>query len=193
MNEDKPRKIVYVVKHSEPDPVFSGNTVWYECPECGQRFDWLGRSSGGRKYFCPGCGNWLSWAKLDFEDYRQTDSSFDKSMTFWKFLQDPRYGHTWENEVSMTYSHSEKDILRGCLQLMQGMVDQFQEYCDFMGWHPDDEEQKFGFSIPYAEIVRTLFLQHTSHSGGTSTGMKCRNLGIKEHSVTFGFEEEEEG
>ena len=193
MNEDKPRKLVYVEKHTEPDPVFDGNMVWYECPECGQRFDWLGRNRGGAgKRFCPGCGNWLSWAKLDYENYKESDSSFDKEMPFWKFLQDPRYGHSWEDEVSMTYSHSEIDIFNGCIQLMQGLVDEFQEYCEWMGWEPESEEERFCLSMPYLEIVRTLFLSHTTHDGGTSTGMKCKNLGIKKHSITFEFRKEDE-
>lgn len=198
MNEDKPRKLVYVEKHSEPSQIWDhANDVWYECPECGRRYAWLDRSYGSRgrpARYCLGCGNYLSWAKLDYENYRESDRTFAEDMTFWKFLQDPRYGHTWEDEVSMTYSHSEVDILKGCLRLMQGMVDEFQEYCEFMDWKPDPEyeDQKFSISIPYAEIVRILFLEHTSHSGGTSTGMKCRNLGIKDHSVTFEFEEDEE-
>ena len=193
MNEDKPRKIVYVEKHCEPSQIWDCDEVWYECPECGRRYTWESRTYGahGRPdRFCRGCGNWMSWAKLDYENYKRADRGFDKNIPFWKFLEDPRYGHTWENEVSMTYSHSEKDILRGCLRLMQYMVDQFQEYCDFMDWHPDPEyeDQKFGISIPSATIVRIFFLEHTTHSGGTSTGMKCRNLGIEEHSATFTFE-----
>ena len=115
-------------------------------------------------------------------------------MPFWKFLQDPRYGHAWEDDVSMTYSHSEADILKGCLRLMDMMVGYFQEYCEHMDWKPDPDcdDQKFSVSILYAEIVRMLFLEYTSHSGGTSTGMKCRNLGITEHSAVFEFDEEDD-
>lgn len=38
----------------------------------------------------------------------------------------------------------------------------------------DDKETAFCTEIPYAEIVCRLFLWHTHHSGGTSTGMKMK-------------------
>lgn len=92
----------------------------------------------------------------------------------------------------MTYSHSEQQILKGCLALMQHLVDDFAEYLDFLDVHPETEEEQFCLSIPYSVIVQRLFLWNTKHSGGTSTGMKCRNLGIKDHSIEFRIEREEE-
>jgi len=185
MFEDKPRKIVYIEKKDEVG-LWCRKEEYYACPECGNRYDWADRTrEGNRQYFCSGCGNFLSWAKLDYENHKETDTSFDKGMAFWQFLQDLRYGHTWENEVSMTYSHSEKEILEGCLALMKGLVSEFAEYLEWVGFEPDTEEERFSLSMPYAEIVCRLFLWHTSHSGGTSTGMKCRNLGITEHSALF--------
>ena len=79
--------------------------------------------------------------------------------------------------LDMTSSHSEKDILEGCIALMQELTDEFSEYLDFMGVKPSEEEQ-FWLSMSYFHIVQRLFLYHTSHSGGTSTGMKCRELGV---------------
>lgn len=193
MFENKPRKIIYVEKKTSESGLWYGKEVYYQCPECGNVYDWIDRSKGGNKhYFCSGCGNFLSWAKLDYENYKETDSSFDKDMPFWKFLEDPRYGHTWEREVSMTYSHSEQDILKGCISLMKRLVDDFDEYLEWVGFEPDSEEERFRVSVPYSVIVRTLFLSKTRHSGGTSTGMKCRNLGITEESVDFVIEKKEE-
>ena len=94
----------------------------------------------------------------------------------------------------MTYSHSEQNILKGCIELMQGLVDEFQEYCAFMGWEadPDEDEQRFDVRYSMGEIVRSLFLSHTSHSGGTSTGMKCNALGVEYgSSVHFKFEDKD--
>lgn len=194
MNEDKPRKIVYVEKKSAESGLWYGRDVWYECPECGNKYDWLGRSRGGNtNRFCTGCGNYLSWAKLDYENYRETDSSFDKKMPFHKFLQDFRYGHTWEEEVSMTYSHSEEEILKGCISLMHELTGRFADYLEYIGVDPDSEEEIFSTRFSYGEIVKRLFLWKTTHSGGTSTGMKCSNLGVEYgKGVTFSVESEEE-
>ena len=196
MNEDKPRKLVYVEKHTEPSQIWDHSIdTWYECPECGRRYTWLGRSYGNRGIsdkYCSCCGNYLSWAKLDLENHKESDKDFDKSMPLWQFLQEPRYGHTWEHEVSMTYSHSEKDILKGCIDLMRWLVKDFQDYCEYMDWKPDTEEERFRLSVPYSKIVKRLFLWNTKHSGGTSTGMKCMNLGIEEYDVIFEFDKEDE-
>jgi len=186
MNEDKARKLVYVEKKTEIDTCFDGRCVWYECPECGRRFNWLGR--GDRDKYCPRCGNYISWAKLDYENYKQSDSSFNKNMSLHDFMEDAQYGHTWEYEVSMTYSHSEREILKGCISLMQGLVDSFKEYLDFVGFVPDGEEEKLSLSMTYFGIVQRLFLWSTSHSGGTSTHMKCEALGIEDASERVIFE-----
>ncbi|MCD8011614.1 MAG: hypothetical protein LUG99_00280 [Lachnospiraceae bacterium] len=77
-------------------------------------------------------------------------------------------------------SQSEKQILNGCLGLLQDAVDYFGEYLEFIGYSPDpgDEESEFEYSLTYGQIVNQLFLWNTSHSGGTSTAAKCRELGV---------------
>ncbi len=196
MNEDKPRKLVYVEKHSEPSQIFSGNDVWYECPECGKRYDWLDRNRGGDgNKFCVKCGNYLSWAKLDSENYKETVRDFNKTMPLWQFLEDPMYGHTWEHEVSMTYSQSEKQILEGCIALLHELSDYFKEYLEWIGFEPNEEDTNAAYGrMSYFHIVNRLFLWHTNHSGWTSTIMKCKCLGIEDTSkdVCFDFWEKEE-
>ena len=190
--EERPRKLVFVEKKTETDTLFDhGRCVWYECPECGARYDWLGRNNRGQ--FCTGCGNFLSWAKLDLENYKESVKDFDKKMTLHEFMENPIYGHTWEKEISMTYSHSEKEILDGCISLLWEMCDYFKEYLEFIDFEPSCEEEKFSFTMSYFHIVQRLFLWHTMHSGGTSTGMKMKKLGCPdEWGVTFNFDEEGE-
>ena len=76
-------------------------------------------------------------------------------------------------ENNMTTSHSECEIYEGCLKILQKTIDtvdeQLRQY-DIMG----DIQLNF---VP-TELVRTLFLSNTSHSGGTSTRKKCEELGI---------------
>ena len=193
MNENKPRKLVYVEKHTEPSQIWDCDETWYECPECGRRYTWESRtygSNGRTDRFCRGCGNWMSWAKVDLENYKETDKGFDKKMPLWKFLEDPRYGHTWEHDVSMTYSQSEKDILEGCVALMHGLVEEFAEYLDFMDVKPSNEEERFEYHMSYFSIVQRLFLYRTNHSGGTSTRMKMANLGV-DGDVIFKIDDDE--
>lgn len=93
-------------------------------------------------------------------------------------------------------SHSEKQILEGCIALIQEMVDGFREYLDYIGHdEPEYEEEKQPFHMSYFHIVNRLFLWHTSHSGGTSTRAKCHELGIDDSSqdVEFYLWEDEEG
>ena len=99
---------------------------------------------------------------------------------------------------------SEKQIYKGCLSLMQGVVEYFKEYLDFigidrlmddykeMGIDTDSEEYRFSYNIQPTEIVNRLFLWNTRHSGGTSTRAKCRELGIDDcsRSIEFSFEDE---
>lgn len=77
-----------------------------------------------------------------------------------------------------TTSHSERDILDACVELMQGMADEFLEYLDWIGAEPEEEEKISFCNMNYFRIVQRLFLWHTSHSGGTSTINKCRELGV---------------
>lgn len=101
----------------------------------------------------------------------------------------------WNQGYYTIQSQSERQILDACIQLMEGLVADFKEYCDYMGWKadPENEEERFTVPITYREIVNRLFLWHTNHSGGTSTEAKCRELGIEDGSkrVLFRFEGEE--
>ena len=93
-------------------------------------------------------------------------------------------------------SHSEKQILEGCIALIDEMVGYFREYLDFVDFTPEYDEEKQPFCMSYFHIVNRLFLWHTSHCGGTSTRAKCHELGIDDSSETVKFElwedEEEE-
>ena len=93
--------------------------------------------------------------------------------------------------------HTDRQIYDGCIQLMQKMVDYFQEYLDYLGYDLDmlDEDERFVVVMSNMEIVRQLFLYHTRNSGGCSTRDFCEKLGIDPYySVKFEFDwyEEEE-
>ena len=95
-------------------------------------------------------------------------------------------------EYEMTESHSEKDIYEGCIALMESLVGRFEEYLEFLGVDtaalPEDERFKASFSN--MTIVESLFLMKTSHSGGTSQALKCKELGIDPCKyVEFAFDE----
>ncbi len=98
----------------------------------------------------------------------------------------------------MTSSHSEKQIYEGCISLMNQMFGQIKEWLYDMGYisEDDDPEEVFGMSLTNTEIVERLFLQGTTHSGGTSQRLKCKKLGIDPTgSVDFflGSFDEQEG
>ena len=80
----------------------------------------------------------------------------------------------------MTASHSEADIYKGCVALMQELMDRFEEYLDFIGIDPKEvnEEERFATYFYPTHIVERLFLWNTHHSGGTSQQLKCKELGI---------------
>lgn len=84
-------------------------------------------------------------------------------------------------------SHSEEQILKGCISLIDEMVGQFREYLDFIDHEPEFEEEKQPFHMSYFHIVNRLFLWHTHHSGGTSTRAKCHELGIDDSSEDVEF------
>ena len=85
-------------------------------------------------------------------------------------------------------SHSEREILNACIQLLEEMVGHFRVYLDWTNFEPNDEEKECGyFGMTYFHIVQVLFLWNTSHSGGTSTIQKCRELGIKDWSEGVRF------
>lgn len=88
-------------------------------------------------------------------------------------------------EGTTTSSHSEKEILNGCIELMQQLVGDFENYLDFINFHPQNEEERFSTSFYMTEIVERLFLWGTSHSGGTSQRMKLKELGVTDETVVF--------
>lgn len=93
----------------------------------------------------------------------------------------------------MTSSHSEADIYKGCLSLMDELTGKFYEWLDFIGVDVSklDEEEQFVAGFYPTEIVERLFLRKTTHSGGTSQRMKCKELGIDAGKmVVFDFSEE---
>lgn len=84
-------------------------------------------------------------------------------------------------------SHSEEQILKGCISLIDEMVGNFREYLEFIGHEPEFDEEKQPFTMSYFHIVNRLFLWHTHHSGGTSTRAKCHELGIDDSSRRVEF------
>lgn len=70
-------------------------------------------------------------------------------------------------------SHSEKQILEGCIALIDEMVGYFREYLDFIDFTPEYDEEKQPFCMSYFHIVNRLFLWHTSHCGGM---VLCQDL-----------------
>ena len=89
-------------------------------------------------------------------------------------------------------SQSESQILESCIELMQNLTDDFLEWYNFV--HGEDamqelsEEERFNISISYFKIVQKLFLQHTHHSGGTSTRQKCREIGVAyDEGISFSY------
>lgn len=94
----------------------------------------------------------------------------------------------------MIESHSEQKIVECCIVLMQELVNEFEKYIDYIDIDltelPDDEHFKVCYTN--AEIVNRLLLSTTTHSGGTSTRQKCKELGLdSSKSVEFSFSTEE--
>lgn len=93
-------------------------------------------------------------------------------------------------------SHDEKHILKECIILVQGMVDEFAEWYKWI--HGEDaiseldEEERFCVRKSYFRIVQRLFLFGTRHSGGTSTRAKCKQLGVdSSEEITFDWSDVE--
>lgn len=80
----------------------------------------------------------------------------------------------------MIESHSGQKIVECCIGLMQELVNEFEKYIDYIDIDltelPDDEHFKVCYTN--AEIVNRLLLSTTTHSGGTSTRQKCKELGL---------------
>lgn len=89
----------------------------------------------------------------------------------------------------MTSSHSELDIYKGCIDLMNDLLRQVYEWLEIVGIDISemDEDEKFATHFYTTEIVERLFLWKTSHSGGTSQRMKLKELGITDDAVLFDF------
>lgn len=80
-------------------------------------------------------------------------------------------------------SHGEKDILKGCISLIDDAV--VEAKC-CLADHDDDQDEKsgkFDYSESYMTIVRRLFLWNTPHSGNRTTRAKCRELGVDPNEV----------
>ena len=95
-----------------------------------------------------------------------------------------------EHSDDMTSSHGEAAVYKGCLDLMEKMVDYFHEYLDYIGYDVSeaDPDERFLVSFYPTEIVRKLFLSGTGHDGGTSCRMKCKELGIEaDKPIKFDF------
>lgn len=87
-------------------------------------------------------------------------------------------------------SHSEKETYDGCIRILRQMVRFFEEYLEAMDIYQEDlaEEERFSVALSNFEIVQNLFLYGTTHSGGTSTRQKCKELGLNDDElVEFGF------
>ena len=99
-----------------------------------------------------------------------------------------------EDILDMTSSHSEREILKGCISLMQELMDEFSVYLREMDLVNEDtpKDELFSITIPYTEIVRRLFLRGTTHSGGTSCAMKLSELGVKKWGEKFAYDNKEE-
>ena len=91
----------------------------------------------------------------------------------------------------MIESHSEAEILKGCIALMQELTGCFEEYLDCMGIKPESDEERFCVNFTHFHIVQRLFLWTTYHSGGTSTSEKCNELGLEPCDVVV-FEDDRE-
>lgn len=94
-------------------------------------------------------------------------------------------------------SHDEKHILKYCISLMQELVEKFEEWYEYV--HGEDaireldEVERFYYRMSYFSIVQELFLFRTSHSGGTSTRAKCKQLGVDwSDGIEFSFGGDEE-
>lgn len=94
-------------------------------------------------------------------------------------------------------SHDEKHILKYCISLMRELVGKFEEWYEYV--HGEDsikelcEDEKFCYRMSYFNIVQKLFLLSTSHSGGTSTRAKCKQLGVdSSDEIEFSFGDDEE-
>nr|DAW67817.1 MAG TPA: hypothetical protein [Bacteriophage sp.] len=102
-----------------------------------------------------------------------------------------------QNANKKLESHDEKHILKYCISLMQELVEKFEGWYEYV--HGEDaireldEVERFYYRMSYFSIVQELFLFRTSHSGGTSTRAKCKQLGVDwSDGIEFSFGGDEE-
>ncbi len=123
----------------------------------------------------------------EYNRRRAMESDFDGLKLAWIEKAINEVGDAQE-----TASHSERDILDGCLWLLKRLTDEFDAYLDSVVG-PDAD--RFCVRMTMFEIVQRLFLMRTDHSGGTSTREKCNELGVdayKEVLFEAGNEVDEE-
>lgn len=87
--------------------------------------------------------------------------------------------------IDMTSSHGEREIYDGCIALMRELTEEFREWLEWQGIDVRGEE-RFEAIFPCTHIVERLFLWNTNHSGGTSCGLKLKELGIEKYGERFG-------
>lgn len=73
-------------------------------------------------------------------------------------------------------SHSENYIVEHCIGFMEDVHEKMMEYMEMMGVEHTEGTPSLRYT--YFEIVQGLLLLNTSHSGGTSTRAKCKQLGF---------------
>ena len=139
-------------------------------------------------------GNWYHWA--DFRHRSVAEKVADDIREYNKGKTDNEVrvmsaDYRWVREDLS--SHSERDILDGCIALMQELNDRFLDYLDFMDVEPEYEESRWCTFFSYFEIVQRLFLWRTGHSGGTCTRLKIAELGLDDPAdVIFEMERSDE-
>ena len=88
---------------------------------------------------------------------------------------------TAKEKLPDTTSHSETAIYESCVELLHDLAFRFVEYLEEVldiDVEYQDEDERFSFCYTNFEIIQRLFLRRTNHSGGTSTRLKCKELGI---------------
>jgi hypothetical protein len=91
-------------------------------------------------------------------------------------------------ELELT-RHSEKDIVNGCIWLMEDVLEKMMEYMEMMDVEHTEGVPTLKYS--YFEIVQKLLLCRTMHGGGTSTRKKCEQLGFDSYAtITIGETED---
>lgn len=95
-------------------------------------------------------------------------------------------------------THDDREIVLGCIRLIEEVLNGefgiFQQLKDY-GFDFEEYEGFCGRPLSYMmsmmEIVGPLLLEYTSHSGGTTTRKKCREMGFNPSTI-IEFEREEE-